>query len=72
MPPLVCINVFAQVGYVDFVIKVYFPNTHPKFSEGGKMSYYVDNLKLGETIELKGPKGNLEYKVQWVVVYHYH
>jgi cytochrome-b5 reductase len=64
------ITVFTQVGYVDFVIKVYFPITHPKFPEGGKMSYYVDNLKLGETIELKGPKGNLEYKVQCVVVHH--
>jgi NAD(P)H-flavin reductase len=49
----------TQVGYVDFVIKVYFPNTHPKFPEGGKMSHYVDNLKLGETIDLKGPKATL-------------
>jgi len=35
-------------GYVDFVIKVY-----PE----GKMSQAMDSLKVGETMEFKGPKG---------------
>ena len=49
-------------GYVDLVIKVYFKNTHPKFPDGGKMSQYLDNLAIGETIDVSGPKGKLSYK----------
>jgi len=48
-------------GYVDLVIKVYFKNVHPKFPDGGKMSQYLDDMKLGETIEVRGPSGNLIY-----------
>eukprot|EP00611_Tribonema_gayanum_P015421 TRINITY_DN2725_c0_g1_i1.p1 TRINITY_DN2725_c0_g1~~TRINITY_DN2725_c0_g1_i1.p1 ORF type:complete len:311 (-),score=73.75 TRINITY_DN2725_c0_g1_i1:123-1055(-) len=51
-----------EVGYVDFVIKVYFPNEHPKFPDGGKMSYHLHDLKVGDTIDMMGPKGSLEYK----------
>lgn len=35
-----------QVGYVDFVIKVYFPNVEPRFPAGGKMSMHLENLKV--------------------------
>jgi cytochrome-b5 reductase len=52
-----------QVGYVDFVIKVYFPNSHPKFPEGGKMSHHLAKLSIGDTVDMMGPKGKLEYKV---------
>ncbi|KAI9913349.1 hypothetical protein PsorP6_006688 [Peronosclerospora sorghi] len=48
-------------GYVDLVIKVYFKNVHPKFPDGGKMSQYLDQLALGDTIEVSGPKGKLTY-----------
>ncbi|CAI5728404.1 unnamed protein product [Hyaloperonospora brassicae] len=48
-------------GYVDLVIKVYFKNVHPKFPDGGKMSQYLDNLAIGDTIEVSGPKGKLTY-----------
>eukprot|EP01041_Mallomonas_annulata_P014922 gene14922-31682_t len=50
-----------DVGYVDFVIKVYFANVHPKFPDGGKMSQYLYNMKIGDAMEMKGPKGHLEY-----------
>jgi len=50
-----------ELGYVDFVIKVYFKNVHPKFPGGGKMSQYVDGLKVGDALLMKGPKGSLEY-----------
>lgn len=50
-----------QKGYVDFVIKVYFKDTHPKFPEGGKMSQHLNDMKIGETITVAGPKGKLEY-----------
>ena len=54
----------SGVGYVDFVIKVYFKNVHPKFPDGGKVSQYMDSLKFGETIKAQGPKGRLTYKVR--------
>ncbi|KAB7499805.1 NADH-cytochrome b5 reductase 2 [Armadillidium nasatum] len=49
-------------GYMDLVIKVYFKNVHPKFPEGGKLSQYLDAMKLGESIDIRGPSGLLEYK----------
>ncbi|XP_043800762.1 NADH-cytochrome b5 reductase 2 isoform X1 [Apis laboriosa] len=49
-------------GYVDLVIKVYFKNVHPKFPEGGKMSQYLEDLKIGETVDFRGPSGRLIYK----------
>lgn len=36
-------------------------NTHPKFPEGGKMSQYLDELKIGEKIDVRGPSGRLQY-----------
>lgn len=50
-----------DLGYVDFVIKVYFP-LQPKFPEGGKMSQHLNSLKINDTILMKGPKGHLDYK----------
>lgn len=50
-----------EIGYVDFVIKVYSP-LPPRFPEGGAMSQYLDKLKIGESIEMKGPKGHLDYE----------
>lgn len=48
-------------GYIDLVIKVYFKNVHPKFPEGGKMTQYLESLKIGDTIEIRGPSGRLQY-----------
>ena len=45
------------MGYVDFVIKVYFANVHPRFPEGGKMTQHMDQMKVGDTIQVKGPLG---------------
>ncbi|CAH2237210.1 NADH-cytochrome b5 reductase 3 isoform X2 [Pararge aegeria] len=50
-----------EKGYVDLVVKVYFKNVHPKFPEGGKMSQYLENMKLGDTIDVRGPSGRLQY-----------
>ncbi|XP_050775922.1 NADH-cytochrome b5 reductase 3 isoform X1 [Gopherus flavomarginatus] len=49
-------------GYVDLVVKIYFKGVHPKFPDGGKMSQYLDSLKLGDTIDFRGPSGLLVYK----------
>ena len=53
-----------DVGYVDFIIKVYFKDVHPKFPEGGKVSQYLESLSFGNTISAQGPKGRLTYKVR--------
>ncbi len=46
-----------------FVInKVYKPNTHPKFPDGGKMSQYLDKMSIGDSIDVKGPSGRLTYE----------
>ena len=33
-------------GYVDFVIKVYFANVHPRFPDGGKLTQLLDKLQV--------------------------
>lgn len=44
-------------GYVDIIIKVYFANVNPRFPDGGKLTQILDNLAIGETIDVKGPLG---------------
>ncbi|XP_030646336.1 NADH-cytochrome b5 reductase 2 isoform X1 [Chanos chanos] len=48
-------------GYVDLVVKVYYKNTHPNYPDGGKMSQYLDDMKIGDTIDFRGPNGLLVY-----------
>jgi nitrate reductase (NAD(P)H) len=45
------------LGYVDFVIKVYFANVHPAFPNGGKLTQHLEQMQLGETLLFKGPMG---------------
>ncbi|KAJ0069220.1 hypothetical protein NL108_003154, partial [Boleophthalmus pectinirostris] len=49
-------------GYVDLVVKVYYKNVHPSYPEGGKMSQYLDNMAIGDSIDFRGPNGLLIYK----------
>ncbi|CAG04147.1 unnamed protein product [Tetraodon nigroviridis] len=49
-------------GFVDLVVKVYFKDVNPKFPEGGKMSQYLESLKIGDTVDFRGPSGLLVYK----------
>nr|AAY59538.1 nitrate reductase [Cylindrotheca fusiformis] len=48
-----------DVGCVKFVIKAYRPCE--RFPSGGKMSQYVDNLKIGDVMDFRGPVGEFEY-----------
>eukprot|EP00976_Prorocentrum_cordatum_P087281 1186842-Prorocentrum_minimum.AAC.3 len=34
----------------------------PQFPEGGVMSQYLDNMKVGDPLEVKGPIGHIMYK----------
>ncbi|XP_052797613.1 NADH-cytochrome b5 reductase 3-like isoform X2 [Mya arenaria] len=49
-------------GYMDLVIKVYFKNVNPKFPDGGKMSQYLNNMEIGDYIDVRGPSGLLTYE----------
>jgi len=51
------------LGYVDFVIKVYFANVHPRFPEGGKLTQFLDKMAIGDTISVKGPLGEYIFNV---------
>jgi nitrate reductase (NAD(P)H) len=51
----------ADLGHFDLVVKVYRAGEHPRFPDGGKMSQYLDSMALGDTIEVKGPTGHVEY-----------
>ena len=53
---------FNEKGKIELPIKVYYKNIHPQFPEGGLMTQYLDNLKIGEKLDISGPKGRLEYK----------
>ena len=46
---------------MDLVVKVYMANVHPMFSDGGKMTQYLENLPIGDTIDMRGPSGLLIY-----------
>jgi cytochrome-b5 reductase len=48
-------------GKIELPIKVYYKNVHPGFPEGGKMTQYLDSLKIGSELEISGPKGRLRY-----------
>lgn len=50
-----------DVGFVDLLIKVYFKNVHPNFPNGGLVSQYIHDLKVGETLDVRGPTGRLLY-----------
>uniref|UniRef100_A0A8D2AZB7 NADH-cytochrome b5 reductase n=1 Tax=Sciurus vulgaris TaxID=55149 RepID=A0A8D2AZB7_SCIVU len=49
-------------GFVDLIIKIYFKNVHPSYPEGGKMTQYLENMKIGDTILFRGPTGRLFYQ----------
>lgn len=48
-----------EKGYFDLVVKVYFKDVNPKFPEGGKLTQYIENLAIGESIDVRGPSGLL-------------
>ena len=49
---------------VNVSFQVYFKNVHPKFPDGGKMSQHLESLKIGETIDVRGPSGLIVYNGQ--------
>lgn len=50
-----------DVGFVDFVIKVYYGGVNPKFPAGGRMSQHLESLKVGDSMYFTGPVGRITY-----------
>lgn len=50
-----------DMGFVSFLIKIYFAGENPAHPEGGAFSQYLENLHLGSQIEMKGPIGHFTY-----------
>ena len=49
-----------DVGHVKFVIKAYPPCE--RFPLGGKFSQHLDSLKIGDTVDMRGPVGEFDYR----------
>lgn len=50
-----------DLGHMDLVVKIYYKNVHPRFPDGGKMTQYLDELKIGDYMDVRGPNGLLVY-----------
>jgi nitrate reductase (NAD(P)H) len=48
-----------DLGCIKFVIKAYYPCE--RFPNGGKMTQYVDTLKVGDYLDFRGPVGEFDY-----------
>ncbi|CAJ0939007.1 unnamed protein product, partial [Mesorhabditis belari] len=48
-------------GHVELMIKVYYRDVNPKFPDGGKMSQHLEAMKIGDTIDFRGPNGLITY-----------
>ncbi|KRX27348.1 Importin-7 [Trichinella nelsoni] len=53
---------YTPVSDIDERGSIYFKDTHPLFPEGGKMTQYLDNLKIGDSINIRGPGGRFAIK----------
>ncbi|XP_028810638.1 NADH-cytochrome b5 reductase 3 [Denticeps clupeoides] len=51
-----------DLGFVDLVVKIYYRGVNPKFPEGGKMSQYLESLRIGDHVDFRGPSGLLTYR----------
>ncbi|RUP47261.1 nitrate reductase [Jimgerdemannia flammicorona] len=52
----------ATKGHFDLVVKIYFAGVKPQFPEGGAFSQYLERLRVGDTVEVKGPLGSFVYE----------
>ena len=50
-------------GYVDFVIKAYFP-LPPRFPNGGVLTMHMEKMRLGDSLQFKGPLGEYVFNVR--------
>lgn len=55
-------------GHVDVLIKVYFKDKN--YPEGGLLTQHLDTLALGDSVDFKGPLGEIEYKGRGLFMLH--
>ena len=48
-----------DLGRLDLLVKVYFAGHNPSHPPGGKMSQYLDSVKIGDEVTFKGPVSDL-------------
>ncbi|EPB66326.1 oxidoreductase, FAD-binding protein [Ancylostoma ceylanicum] len=53
---------YTPVSSDDDLGYVYFRGVNPKFPDGGKMSQHLEQMKIGGSIEFRGPSGLIVYK----------
>ncbi|CAN7988128.1 unnamed protein product [Ixodes hexagonus] len=53
-----------QRGSFDLIVKVYSRGTSFTFPAGGTMSQHLDHLRIGDPVEVQGPKGAFIYQGQ--------
>ena len=51
----------TDLGHFDLVVKIYRGGELDCFPDGGKMSQYLESKQVGDTIEMAGPFGLIEY-----------
>lgn len=49
-------------GHFDLVVKIYFAGVEPRFPKGGVCSQYLNQLSIGDSIQVKGPLGSFLYE----------
>lgn len=60
--PFLSVSLLKIVLHLVFSnFQVYFKGVHPKFPDGGKMSQYLEGMKIGDSIDVRGPSGRLIY-----------
>lgn len=54
------LSISDQLGTLDILIKVYFPDKESK-NPGGKMTMALESIPIGHSVEFKGPIGKFVY-----------
>jgi nitrate reductase (NAD(P)H) len=60
----------GTLGFVEFVIKVYFPNDHKEYPEGGQLTRYLNEVNVGDFVDAKGPAGEIKYEGRGDLIVH--
>jgi NAD(P)H-flavin reductase len=53
---------------MDILFKIYRPNENHKFPNGGKLTPYIETLKVGDLINIEGPYGRFGYEENGTVI----
>lgn len=63
------ISLDTTEGHWDLLVKIYYKG-HPKLPQGGVVSSWMDTLKVGDSMTVKGPLGHIEYERGGTFIIH--